>query len=152
MVIPSKDWDRQGIDPIACRKWYCTSKHHCNKYQAGWGQVVIVARLVQGVWERYYMRAKVPDWDKADIRTMDVDERLDDRTASAMDVYNQLQRLAPTTDNLVVPADGAAEDSVRLRSKEDLENMPWFPWGQIYGMVGYEPASDRAKKMASRPR
>ena len=61
MLIPSKDWDRQGINPIACRKWYCTSKPHCKTYQAGWGQVVIVARLVQGVRERYYMRAKVPD-------------------------------------------------------------------------------------------
>ena len=22
--------------------------------------------------------------------------------------------------------------------------MPWFPWEQIYGTVGYDPASDRA--------
>ena len=25
-----------SADPIACRKWYCTSKHHCKQYQAGW--------------------------------------------------------------------------------------------------------------------
>ena len=73
MIIPSKDWDRQGIDPIACKKWYCTSKNHDERYQAGWGQVVVVARLVQGVWERYYMRAKAPDWDTEDIMAMDLD-------------------------------------------------------------------------------
>ena len=50
----------------------------------------------------------------------------------------------------MVPAKHAEADSVRLRSRADLEAMPWFPWDQIYGMVGYEPASDRAKKMAAR--
>ena len=67
-----------------------------------------------------------------------------------MDVYHKLQRLAPTTDNLVVPPKHAEADSVRLRSRADLEAMPWFPGDQIYGMVGYEPANDRAKKMAAR--
>ena len=60
MMIPSKDWDTRGSDPTACKKWYCTSKNHCRKYQAGWGQVVIVARLMKGCWERYYMRGRVP--------------------------------------------------------------------------------------------
>ena len=59
-----------------------------------------------------------------------------------MDVYHKLQRLAPTTDNLVVPAKHAEADNVRLRSRAVLEAMPWFPWDQIY--------SDRAKKMAAR--
>ena len=67
-----------------------------------------------------------------------------------MDVYHKLQRLVPTMDDLVVSAEDAETDSVRLRSKADLEAMPWFPWDHIYGMVGYEPASDRAKKMAAR--
>ena len=54
MLIPSKDWDRLGIDPIAGRRWYCTSTIHSNRYQASWGHVAIVKRLVQGGWEKYY--------------------------------------------------------------------------------------------------
>ena len=109
-----------------------------------------MARLVQGVWERYYMRAKVPDWDKEDIRAMGVEERLASSTDSPLDVYNKLERLVLSTDTLVVPAEHAEADSVRLRSRADLEAMPWFPWDQIYGMVGYESAHDRAKKTAAR--
>ena len=52
----------------------------------------------------------------------------------------------------MVPAEHAQDDSARLRSKKDLEAMPWFPWDQIYSMVGYEPSSDWAKKMAARIR
>ena len=153
MLIPSKDWDRQGKNPIDCKTWFCTSKCHHKKYQAKWGQVVIVARLnKKGTWERYYMRAKVPEWDKEDIRAMDVEERLAKPTDSALDVYEKLQRLVPTTDELVVPAENANADSVRLRSRADLEKMPWFPWDQIYGRVGYEPASSKAKKAAARLR
>ena len=108
-----------------------------------------MARLVQGGWERYYMRAKVPDWDEEDNRALDVEERLASSTDSPLDVYRKLQRLVPSTDDLVVPAEHAEADSVRLRSRADLDAMPWFPWDQIYGMAGYEPASDRAKKMAA---
>ena len=68
-----------------------------------------------------------------------------------MDVYHKLQRLVPTTDNLVVPADGGAEGSARLQSKEDLNNMPGFPWDQIYGLAGCEPAAKYAKNMAAVP-
>ena len=96
------------------------------------------------------MRAKVPDWDKEDIRAMDVEARLASSNDSPLDVYRKLERLAPTTDNLVVPAEHAEAGSVRLRSKADLEAMPWFPWDHIYGMVGYEPSSDWAKQMAAR--
>ena len=96
------------------------------------------------------MRAKVPDWDKEDIRAMDVEERIAGTTDSPMDVYRKLERLVPSVDNLVVPAENALPDSVRLRSRADLDGMPWFPWDQIYGMVGYEPASATAKKMAKR--
>ena len=81
---------------------------------------------------------------------MGVEERLASSTDSPLVIYRKLQRLAPPTDYLVVPAEHAEADSVRLRSRADLEAMPWFPWDQIYGMVGYEPASDRAKKMAAR--
>ena len=152
MMIPSKDWDTNGLDPIACKRWYCTSTKHYKKYQAGWGQIVIVARFVKGCWERYYMRAKVPDWDKEDIRAMDVEERIAGTTDSPMDVYRKLERLVPSVDDLVVPAENGLPDSVRLRSRADLDGMPWFPWDQIYGMVGYEPASATAKKMAARLR
>ena len=135
---------------MSCRSCYCTSKLHCHKYRPRWLQVVIVARLVQGLWERYYMRARVPDWDENDVRALDAEEGLASSTDSPLDVYHKLQRLAPTTDDLVVPAEHAEADSARLRSRADLEAMPWFPGDQIYGMVGYEPASDRAKKMAAR--
>ena len=96
------------------------------------------------------MRAKVPDWDKEDIRAMDVEERLAPRTGSVLDVYHKLERLVPTKDDLVVAAAHAQADGVRLRSKADLEAMPCFPWDQIYGMVGYGPASAQAKNMAAR--
>ena len=98
------------------------------------------------------MRAKVPDWDKEDIRAMDVEERIAGTTDTPMDVYRKLERLVPSVDDLVVPAENGVADSVRLRSKADLDAMPWFPWDQIYGMVGYEPASAMAKKMAARLR
>ena len=52
----------------------------------------------------------------------------------------------------MVSADNAREGSVRLRSKEDLAEMPWFPWGQIYSMVDHEPATAKAKKAVARPR
>ena len=69
-----------------------------------------------------------------------------------MDVYRKLQRLVPSTGDLVVPAEHAEADSVRLRSRADLEAMPWSPWDQIYGMVGSEPSTPWAKKMAARIR
>ena len=94
------------------------------------------------------MRAKVPDWDKEDIRAMDVEERIAGTTDSPMDVYHKLERLVPTVDDLVVKAEHGLEDSVRLRSIADVDAMPWFPWDQIYGMVGYEPASARATQLA----
>ena len=57
-----------------------------------------------------------------------------------------------TVDDLVVKAEHGLDYSVRLRSKADLDNMPWFPWGQIYGMVDYAPKSTFAEKMAKRVR
>ena len=69
-----------------------------------------------------------------------------------MGVYESLERLTPATDELVVSADNAREGSVRLRSKEDLAAMPWFPWDQIYAMVDHELATAKAKKAAARPR
>ena len=149
MLIPSKDWERGGADPIACRKWFCTSTRHYKKYNAGWGQIVVIKRFTRGAWETYYMRAKVPTWDKEDIRAMDIEERLCRDAESALEVYRRLERLAPTTDELVVPADNARPDSVRLRSRADLEMMEWFPWDQIYGMVDHEPATKKAKKAAA---
>ena len=61
-----------------------------------------------------------------------------------MAFYHQLLRLVPSADDLLVPAEHADANNVRLRSRTDLEPMPWFPWEQIYGTVGYDPASDRA--------
>ena len=99
------------------------------------------------------MRAKVPDWDKEDIRAMDIEERIAGRTDSPMDLYHKLERLVPSVDELAVKAeDSKKPDSVRLRSKADLDKMPWFPWDQIYGMVGYEPATEKAKKSTARVR
>ena len=46
----------------------------------------------------------------------------------------------------MVPADNARPDSVRLRSRADLEMMEWFPWDQIYGMVDYEPATKKSQE------
>ena len=150
MMIPSKDWETKNLDPIACKRWYCNGGNHYNKYKASWGQIVIVQRIVKGCWERYYMRAKVPDWDKEDIRAMDVEERIAGTTDSPMDVYRKLERLVPSVDDLVVPAENGLPDSVRLRSRADLDGMPRFPWDQIYGMVGYEPATEKAKKSTAR--
>ena len=128
MLIPSKDWVRNGIDPISCNKWYCTSQDHNNKYKASWGQVVIVQRLFKGEWQRYYMRAKVPEWDKEDIRAMDIEEKLASKTDTPMDIYDKMERLVPTTDELVLPAKNGLNDSVKLRSKEDLAcPLAWLP-------------------------
>ena len=152
MLIPSKDWERQGVDPIACKRWFCTSTRHYRRYNAGWGQIVVLKRFTQGAWETYYMRAKVPTWDKEDIRALDIEDRLCQGAESALEVYRRLERLAPTTDELVVPAENARPDSVRLRSRADLEKMEWFPWDQIYGMVDYEPATKKARKAAAQRR
>ena len=121
---------------------------HGNKYKASWGQVVVLCRFVKDKWERYYMRAKVPGWDKEDIRAMDVEERLVKAGDSPMDVYHKLEKLVPTCDELIVKAPYGLDDPVMVRSKEDLEQMPWFPWDQIYGIVGYEPANERTNKLA----
>ena len=96
------------------------------------------------------MRPKVPDWYTEDIGAMGVEEGLASSSDSPMDVYRNLERIVPTTDNLVVPAEHGQDDSARLRSRPDLEAMPWFAWDYFYGMVGYEPGSDWAKKMAAR--
>ena len=95
------------------------------------------------------MRAKVPEWDKEDLRAMDVEANCQG-TESALEVFRRLEKIVPTKDELVVHAEHGREGSVCLRSREDLDAMPWLPWDQIYGMVGYEPASDRAKKLAAR--
>ena len=149
MLIPRKDWEREDVDPIACRRWFCTSrKHYRRRYSADWGQIVVLRRFTRGTWKTYYMRAKVPTWDKEDTRAMDIEDRLGQGAESALEVYERLERLAPATDELVVPADDAKADSVRLRSRADLEAMEWFPWNQIYGMVDHEPATKRAKQGA----
>ena len=150
MLIPSKDWERgPGVGPIECRKWFCTSTRHYKKYNAGWGQIVVIKRFTRGAWETYYMRAKVPTWDKEDIRAMDIEERLCHGAESALEVYRRLERLTPTTDELVVQAENANPDSVRLRSRADLQMMPWLPWDEIYGMVDHVPATKKAKKAAA---
>ena len=149
MLIPSKDWERGGVDPIECRRWFCTSTRHYKKYNAGWGQIVVIKRFTRGAWETYYMRAKVPTWDKEDIRAMDIEERLCRDAESALEVYRRLERLTPTTDELVVQAENANPDSVRLRSRADLQMMPWLPWDEIYGMVDHVPATKKAKKAAA---
>ena len=84
------------------------------------------------------------------VRALDAEEGLASSIGSPLDVYHKLQSLIPPTDDLVVPAWHAEGDSVRLRSRQDLDAMPWFPWGQLYGMECYDPASDRAKDMAAR--
>ena len=150
MLIPSKDWDRANVDPIACKKWFCTSKRHWKRYKAGWGQIVVIKQFTQFTWKTYYMRASVPGWDKEDIRAMDIEARLGRDAGTPMQVYDGLERLVPATDELVVPADKANWDSVRLRSRADLDAMQWFPWNQIYNMVGHEPATASAKRDGAR--
>ena len=75
------------------------------------------------------MRGKVPDWDKEDISAMDIEERIADPNATALDVYSWIEKLAPTEDELVVKAEGkgALADSVRLRSTEDLNKCNGLP-------------------------
>ena len=149
MLIPSKEWEREGVDPIDCNRWICTSAWHYKKYKGGWGQVVVIKRLRLGEWETYYMRAKVPEWDKEDLRAMDV-EAICQGTESALEVYRKLEKIVPTKDELVVHAEHGREGSVRLRSREDLDAMPWLPWGQIYGMVDHELATPEARKAVAR--
>ena len=149
MLIPSKEWDRWGVGPIECNRWYCTSTRHCVRYKAGWGQVVVLKRLNLEKWETYYMRATVPGWDKEDIRAMDVEENCVNGE-SPLEVFRRLELIRPTIDELVVPAKGAREDSVRLRSRKDLDAMPWFAWDRIYSMVDHERATAEAKKAATR--
>ena len=149
MLIPSKEWEREGVDPIDCNRWICTSAWHYKKYKGGWGQVVVIKRLRLGEWETYYMRAKVPEWDKEDLRAMDV-EAICQGTESALEVYRKLEKIVPTKDELVVRAEHGREGSVRLRSREDLDAMPWLPWGQIYGMVDHELTTPTARKAAAR--
>ena len=150
MLIPSKEWEREGVGPIACNRWLCTSTRHYERYKAAWGQVVVLRRFEQGEWETYYMRARVPEWDKEDVRAMDVEENLCQGGESALEVFHRLEKIVPATNGLVVPAADAREDSVRLRSREDLAEMPWFSWDDIYGMVGHELATAGAKKAVAR--
>ena len=96
------------------------------------------------------MRARVPDWDENGVRALDAEEGLASSTDSPLDVYRRLQRLTPPPDDLVVPAWHAEGGCVRLRSRQDLDAMPWSPWDRLYGMECYDPASDRAKDMAAR--
>ena len=150
MLIPSKEWEREGVDPIACNRWLCTSTRHQQRYNASWGQVVVLKRFEQGEWGTYYMRAQVPEWDKEDVRAMDVEEHLCQGGESALEVFRRLEKIVPTTDEFVVPAMDAREGSVRLRSREVLAEMPWFLWDQIYGMVDHELATAKAKKATAR--
>ena len=150
MLIPSKEWEREGVDPIACNRWLCTCTRHQQRYNASWGQVVVLKRFEQGEWGTYYMRAQVPEWDKEDVRAMDVEEHLCQGGESALEVFRRLEKIVPTTDEFVVPAMDAREGSVRLRSREVLAEMPWFLWDQIYGMVDHELATAEAKKAATR--
>ena len=153
MLIPSKDWNTNGAEPVDCKRWYCNSTLHWKRYMASWGQVVIVHRWVNGQWWRYYMRAKVPDWNIEDIRAMDIEERIASKYDTPEDVYNKLDRVVPTLDDLVVPAPHSMKkDSVRICSYEALQAMPWFAWDTIYSFVNHEPKDEKTKKMASRLR
>ena len=149
MLIPSKEWEREGVDPIDCNRWICTSAWHYKKYNAGWGQVVVIKRFRLGEWETYYMRAKVPEWDKEDLRAMDVEANCQG-TESALEVFRRLEKIVPTKDNLVVRAEHGREGSVCLRSREDLDAMPWLPWDQIYGMVDHKLTTPKSRKAVAR--
>ena len=150
MLIPSKEWEREGVDPLGCNRWFCTSTRHYERYKAAWGQVVVLRRFEQGEWVTCYMRARVPEWDKEDVRAMDVEENLCQGGERALEVFHRLEKIIPATDGLVVPAADARDGSVRLRSREDLARMPWFSWDDIYGMVGHELATAGAERAAAR--
>ena len=108
-----------------------------------------MARLVQGLWERYYMRARVPDWGENGVRALDAEDGLASSTDSPLDVYHNLQSLTPSADDLVVPAWHAEGGCVRLRSRQDLDAMPWFPWDPLHGMESYDPVNGQAEEMAA---
>ena len=150
-VIPSKDWDRTGSTPEACRRWCCTD---CNmKFRASWGQVVIVNTIDDSTLQpvRYYLRAEVPPWACEDVRAMCLEEaRPDLKDPKAL--YESLKRVVPQRDKLIVEREGCKADDRYFVSRAMLDSLPFFDWHKICNLAGTEMPEELNRMLPKKDR
>ena len=96
-AILSKMWLRKFKDPSASKNKYKCSVCKAN-YKTAWG--VLIEYSIDG--KIYYFRAPIPDEDTLDIKAADIDRKMS-KNSSAIDIYNSLPMIAPTTTTLVQP-------------------------------------------------
>ena len=132
-LTPSKDWTRKLDDPLASKNPYYCSCYA--RYNHNWGQVVQISRLNKqnGKLERMYVRSDVPSWDVEDIRAMYFEEELAPR--SAMDLYNQMKRVEPCLNELIVKDD---KGHCMVVDHATWAALPQFRWVEIFNMVGVD--------------
>ena len=132
-LTPSKDWTRKLDDPLAPKNPYYCSCYA--RYNHSWGQVVQISRLNKqnGKLERMYVRSDVPSWDVEDIRAMYFEEELAPR--SAMDLYNQMKRVEPCLNELIVKDD---QGHCKVVDHATWAALPQFRWVEIFNMVGVD--------------
>ena len=118
------------------QKWYCWQGH---KYKATWGQVVefmtVGGRLM-------YAHATVPCSNIQDMRAIWIESEVG-LEATAEQIYDRLEIIAPQTshENIFVHKGAPpAEHGQRQRwfgiDQEFYNNIPTFPWYQIFNMTG----------------
>ena len=138
-VTPSKDWDTLHDDPLAVgQRWYCDPSTCNAKYKAGWGQLVQCCRWnnKENRMDEMYMRADAPGWDAEDIRAAWTEDNI--QATSSMDLYEKVQRIVPAQSNLVIP-DPTLKGQMMLASREAFNQVPFFSWWEIFGIMGVPP-------------
>ena len=123
-LMTSKQWDKRKHDTqeawVPRQRWYCT----CGaKYQAGWGQVMIIEESDGTV---SYVRAQCPPWDLEDVRAMKTEATVS--AESVKELYDKIHSMEPSV-NDIVGTD--AEGCKYIKNQEDLEAMPFFSWDEV---------------------
>ena len=128
-AILSKMWLRKFKDPSALKNKFkcsvCTAK-----YKRAWG--VLIEYCIDG--KIYYFRSSVPDEDTLDIKAADIDRKMS-KNSSAIDIYNSLPMIAPTTTTLVQPIN-VELGQYKLPPMAVYKEIPVWRWVDVLAFAG----------------
>ena len=128
-AILSKKWKRKFQDPSTPKNKYkccvCTAN-----YKTVWG--VIIEYSIDG--KLYYFRAPIPDEDTLDIKALDIERKVKDNS-SAIDIYNSLPMIPPTTTSLVRPID-VEQGTYKLPPRAEYKEIPLWSWPDVLAFAG----------------
>ena len=121
-LMTSKQWDKRKHDTqeawVPRQRWYCT----CGaKYQAGWGQVMIIEESDGTV---SYVRAHNRPWDMEYVRATEATVSAE----SVKELYDKIRSIEPSVNDIVgMDASGLKY----IKNYEDFQAMPFFSWEEL---------------------